>query len=70
MRTNNTIKVDTFDMIQAILRLKKSSDCANKEYELLMECYEKSLKDDIRRKKYSSKIFVPIQIKNIIDNSL
>ena len=38
MRTNNTIKVDTFDIIQAILRLNKSSDCANKEYELLMEC--------------------------------
>lgn len=66
-QNNGTIKVDTFDLIQAILKAQKFQKVSLEEANLLMQHYETNLQNDIRKKRYSSTVEVTDSVRNVMN---
>lgn len=64
---NGTIKVDTFELIQAILKAQKFQKVSEEDANLLMQHYEMNLQNDIRKRRYSSTIEVTDTVRNVMN---
>ena len=64
---NGTIKIDTFELIQAILKAQKFQKVSEEDANLLMKHYEMNLQNDIRKRRYSSTIEVTDSVRNVMN---
>lgn len=67
IQNNDKIKVDTFDLVQAIIQGQKFQKLSDEDMDLLMLHYETNLRNDIRKKRYSSTVRVTDLVKNVMN---